>query len=624
MSGFDDIGAYESGPERKIVRGRGKSSKNPRKISPGVERFILEQGADAMPSGATPAVIGPASHVSILILGEDGEYLAQLKQDIPSNDLYNIKMERAESLENAFSLLDTQSFDVVIIDLALRQKGPVSFLQSVAAAYPEVAIIVLSDFGDESIALDALRRGAQELLPKGRLLGDTLLKTVRYAIHRKHWEQRLVELSQYDQLTGLPNRILFQDRLQQALRDAARSNALLCMIFVDLDRFKDINETLGHAVGDLLLQVVSTRLRACVRSGDTVGRLGGDEFGVITSDIGTIAEAGYLARRIIEALNVPFECAGDKIHCTASIGITLHPIDEGDSAQLLKNGALALYRAKDTGRNRFQFYDSAMNRSVQTRKNVETQIRRALDLDQFTLHYQPNVDSRSGRVVGSEALIRWESPERGLVLPGEFIPIAEECGLIVPIGEWVLRKACAQARAWRDSGHAPSRVAVNLSPLQFRRPDFANTVISILDESGMDPQDLELEITENVVMADFKTTEFSLQALYDHGVRLVIDDFGTGYSSLTYLKRFPVYKLKIDRSFIREVNVNNEDAAIANAIIKMAHSLNLRVIGEGVETVGQMDFLQQRQCDEYQGFLFAKPLPPETFESWLVDFQPQI
>lgn len=585
---------------------------------------MLEQGADGAPLGigAEQEVVGPASQLSLLIVGEHGEYLAQLKQSIPSNVLSNIKMERAENLNNAFSLLDMQNFDVVILDLSLRQKGAVPVLQSVATAYPEVAIIALNEFDDEATALDALRQGAQEYLVKGRLLGDTLLKTVRSAIHRKHCEQRLVELSQYDQLTGLPNRILFQDRLQQALRDAERSNALLCMIFIDLDRFKDINETLGHAVGDLLLQVVSTRLRACVRSGDTVGRLGGDEFGVITSDLGTIAEAGYLARRIIEALNVPFECAGDKIHCTASIGITLHPIDEGDSAQLLKNGALALYRAKDTGRNRFQFYDSAMNRSVQTRKNVETQIRRALDLDQFTLHYQPNVDSRTGKVVGSEALIRWESPERGLVLPGEFIPIAEECGLIVPIGEWVLRKACAQASAWRDSGRAPSRVAVNLSPLQFRRPDFANTVISILDESGLDPRDLELEITENVVMADFKTTEYSLQALYDHGVRLVIDDFGTGYSSLTYLKRFPVYKLKIDRSFISEVNVNNEDAAIANAIIKMAHSLNLRVIGEGVETVEQMDFLQQRQCDEYQGFLFAKPLPPETFESWLVDFQP--
>lgn len=528
---------------------------------------------------------------------------------------------RASRVDQALLHLSNGGINVVFIDLALRDADALSVLQAVTSSYPEIAIIIFCDERNETRAVETLRNGAQEYLVKGQFDAAALLRAVRCAVQRKHWEQHLVELSQYDQLTGLPNRMLFQDRLDQAYRDSARSKAILGILCIDLDRFKNINEALGHGVGDMLLQTVSTRLRACVRSVDTVARLGGDEFGVITTDIGSVAEAGQLARRIMNVMNEPFEYGGDNVHFTASIGITLHPIDEGDSAQLLKNAELALYRAKDNGRNAFQFYDAAMNRSVKNRRIVETQIRNALEHNQFTLHFQPNVESSTGEVVGSEALIRWNSPERGLVYPGEFIPIAEESNLIASIGEWVLREACTQASKWRSNGKAPSRVAVNLSPLQFRRADFGDMVIRILDESGMDPEDLELEITENVVMADFRTTETSLKTLYDHGVRLVIDDFGTGYASLTYLKRFPVYKLKIDRSFVSEVNSSPDDAEIAKAIIQMAHSLKLRVVGEGVETPEQKEFLKQRRCDELQGYLFSRPLPPEKFEAWVADFR---
>jgi diguanylate cyclase len=614
---------YPKSPEAPIDRERLHSAKG----APKPSTIRMKSAPMSEPGGAfRRAKAGRSKPLEqdgtrrVLFVTEDGDFPSFETEDDLIGESAWFDVSKVYRIDEALSRLSDSEFDVVFIDLALRQNSALSVLHAIASSFPEIPIVILCNTHNEARALDALRNGAQEYLVKGQFNGPALIRAVRCAVQRKHWEQHLVELSQYDQLTGLPNRMLFQDRLDQAYRDSARSKAVLGVMCVDLDRFKNINETLGHGVGDLLLQAVSTRLRACVRSVDTVARLGGDEFGVIATDLGSVAEAGHLARRIVDVLNEPFEYGGDNVHFTASIGITLHPIDEGDSAQLLKNAELALYRAKDNGRNAFRFYDAAMNRSVKNRRIVETQIRRALDHDQFTLHFQPNIDSHSGEVVGSEALIRWNSPDRGLVYPGEFIPIAEESSMIASIGEWVLRKACAQASEWRANGRAPSRVAVNLSPMQFRRADFGDTVIRILDESGLEPEDLELEITENVVMADFKSTENSLKALYDHGVRLVIDDFGTGYASLTYLKRFPVYKLKIDRSFVSEVNSNPDDAEIAKAIIKMAHSLKLRVVGEGVETSGQKEFLSQRDCDELQGYLFSRPLAPEQFEAWFADY----
>jgi diguanylate cyclase (GGDEF)-like protein len=610
----------------KMQKGRKRSSVETGALKPSGKRMklplVTEQVASFRRAKAEhPKTAEQDETKRVLFVTEDGDFPSFEIEGEPVGQDAWFDVSTVTRIDEALSCLSDTAFDVVFIDLALRQNSALSVLHAIASSYPEIAVVILCDIHNEARALDSLRNGAQEYLVKGQFDRSALIRAVRCAVQRKHWEQHLVELSQYDQLTGLPNRMLFQDRLEQAYRDSTRSKAVLGVMCVDLDRFKNINETLGHGVGDLLLQAVSTRLRACVRGMDTVARLGGDEFGVIASDLGSVAEAGHLARRIVDVLNEPFEYGGDNVHFTASIGITLHPIDDGDSAQLLKNAELALYRVKDNGRNAFRFYDSAMNRSVKNRRIVETQIRRALDNEQFTLHFQPNIDSRSGEVVGSEAFIRWNSPERGLVYPGEFIPIAEESSMIASIGEWVLRKACAQASEWRTNGKAPSRVAVNLSPLQFRRADFGETVIRILDESGLEPEDLELEITENVVMADFKSTENSLKALYDHGVRLVIDDFGTGYASLTYLKRFPVYKLKVDRSFVSEVNSNPDDAEIAKAIIKMAHSLKLLVVGEGVETPDQKEFLSKRDCDELQGYLFSRPLAPKQFESWVADFR---
>lgn len=558
-----------------------------------------------------------SGRLSLLVISSDKAFCETLTNRTATSTTEKLEVEGVAGLREAIRHLSSPYYDAVILDLAADGCDSNSALQQIVGACLEIPIIAVGDRDDEDAALDALQLGAQEYLVKGTSTGQILMKSVRYAINRKQWEQRLVELAQHDHLTGLPNRMLFQDRLDQALREANRSGILLGIMFLDLDRFKDINDTLGHAVGDKLLQSVAGRLRACIRDSDTVARLGGDEFAIITRNLQSIAEIGYLARRIIEALAKPHQLDGHEIHCTASIGVTVHPINEGGTEQLLKNADLALYRAKETGRDGFQFYDTEMNKSVQTRKILERQIRRALEKQEFILHYQPNVDARTGKVVGSEALVRWQSPSRGLVPPNDFIPLAEETGLIVPMGAWVLREACRQAKEWQDSGNMPGRVAVNLSPVQFRRRDFAETVMEILDETKLDPNNLELEITENVVMGDFNATAHTLETLYNNGIRLVIDDFGTGYSSLTYLKRFPVYKLKIDRSFVRDITTNPEDAAIATAIIGMAHNLKLQVIGEGVETLEQKAYLENCQCDEFQGFYFTKPLSPLQFADWV-------
>ncbi|MDD9976215.1 MAG: EAL domain-containing protein [Boseongicola sp.] len=448
----------------------------------------------------------------------------------------------------------------------------------------------------------------------------SLHQAIRLALSRKQWERQLVGSARYDYLTGLPDRILFRERLEQSILEAHRSGGQMGILFVDLDQFKEINNTLGHEVGDKLLKIATERIRKCVRQADSVARSGGDEFAIIAKRLNPATDAAALAKRINTSLAQPYRIDDNEIHCTASIGITVYPNDGEDADTLQKYADLALHRVKEIGRNGFQFYSATMNKVVHTRKTIEAQIRDALAKDQFVLNYQPNVDARNGRLVGSEALIRLEHPEFGTVPPNHFIPTAEETGLIVAIGEWVLRSACTQARLWQDSGELPARVAVNLSPLQFRRPEFVETVTQVLDETGLDPGNLELEITENVVMADYELTEKTLQALYELGVRLVVDDFGTGYSSLTYLKRFPVCKLKIDRSFVNEIATSAEDAAIVTAIIKMAHSLNLEVIGEGIETTEQLRFLQMQACNEFQGYLFTKALDPNAYGKWAQDW----
>lgn len=432
---------------------------------------------------------------------------------------------------------------------------------------------------------------------------------------KKHFEEQLLHLAHYDSLTELPNRVLFYDRLTQVVAQAERNEWNAGVLFIDLDRFKTVNDTLGHGVGDELLRQVSARLNATVRTGDTVGRLGGDEFAVILGELHQPQDASIVAQKIIRSFDQAFTLNGRDMFVTASIGIAAYPPDGRDPDTLIKNADLAMYRAKQLGRNNMQFYTPEMNNRALERLELEMSLHRALERGEFLLHYQPKVSTRSGKLVGMEALLRWARPGHGLVSPAEFIPILEETGFIVQVGEWVLRAACAQIKASISSGLRPVPIAVNLSARQLQSPGLVDMVRKIFDESGVDPALIELEITESSLMHNTDEAVVLLNALKKTGLRISIDDFGTGYSSLAYLKRFPVDTLKIDRTFVRDIAVDESDAAIARAIITMAHQLSLKVVAEGVETAEQLAFLVKNGCDEAQGFLFSRPVPADSLPS---------
>ena len=431
---------------------------------------------------------------------------------------------------------------------------------------------------------------------------------------RKQAEETIRHLAYHDALTGLPNRALFEDRVKVALAQAHRSGQLLAVLFLDLDRFKLINDTLGHAVGDQLLSGVASQLSHLLREGDTAARVGGDEFIVLLPAIGRVEDAVEVGERVLSKLGEPRVVAGHELQLTTSIGITIYPHDGTDAETLLANADIAMYRAKEEGRNRLQLFTPAMNSSVGRRLALENGLRRALERAELLLHYQPLASVRTGRVVGAEALLRWQHPERGLLMPADFINVAEETGLIVPIGEWVLRAACAQARAWQKAGLPGLRIAVNLSARQFMQPGLIEAVTRTLFESRLRPERLDLEITESIAMQNAGLTVRMLSALQDMGVRVSIDDFGTGYSSLSYLKNFHIHALKVDGSFVEGLPADANDAAIVAATIAMAHSLNLVVVAEGVESDAQLDFLRVQGCDEFQGYLLSRPLPADAFQ----------
>ncbi|CAA7627496.1 conserved hypothetical protein [Candidatus Terasakiella magnetica] len=431
---------------------------------------------------------------------------------------------------------------------------------------------------------------------------------------RKLAAARIQHLAHHDSLTDLPNRVLFQERLRQALAQAKRSGWKLGLMFLDLDKFKDINDTLGHHVGDLLLKAVAKRLGRCLRETDTVARLGGDEFAIILTNLDDAEGAARVADSIISSIGDPFGLEDHEVVTSTSIGITLYPDDAGDADQLLKNADLAMFRSKAEGRNNYHFYVSEMDAEVQARKIVERDMRQALGTDQLELHYQPLVEVTTGEIVGCEALLRWRHPTRGWVPPAEFIPIVERTDLIAPLGRWILHRACLQGRAWLRDGLPPLKIAVNLSPAQFKQSQSLVTMIAeILNQTGLDPSMLQLEITEGIAMQNVDATIEVLQGLRAMGVLISIDDFGTGYSSLNYLKRFPVDKLKIDRSFVVDIGLHPDNAAVVEAIVNLGHSLGTRVNVEGVETREQLDFLISHNVDEAQGYFFSRPVPPEAF-----------
>jgi diguanylate cyclase (GGDEF)-like protein/PAS domain S-box-containing protein len=425
---------------------------------------------------------------------------------------------------------------------------------------------------------------------------------------RKVAEERVQYLAFYDALTGLPNRRLLQDRLAKALASARRRKDKVAILFLDLDRFKHINDSLGHAVGDLFLQEVAVRLKTWAREQDTVARVGGDEFLIVLTAIREVGDAAVAAERLMDAMAAEFVVQGHSFSVTCSLGISIFPEHGVDGETLIKNADAAMYSAKDIGRDNFQFFAADMNAQAVERLALENGLRLALEKKELFLVYQPQMDINTGKITGLEALLRWQHPELGLVPPDRFIRIAENSGLIMPIGEWVLRTACSQARKWQDEGIPAVSVAVNVSAVQFRQEGFCQLIRRVLDETGLAPQHLELELTESLLLANADVTFSVLQELTDMGVTLAIDDFGTGYSNFSYLRQFRVSKLKIDRSFITNVAANPDDAAITAAMISMAKSLHLKVIAEGVEDEAQMSFLRAHQCDEIQGYYFSKPL----------------
>ena len=428
---------------------------------------------------------------------------------------------------------------------------------------------------------------------------------------------KMSHLAQHDFLTDLPNRLLLTDRIAQAITLAKRRGSTLAVLFLDLDNFKHINDSLGHATGDKLLQSVASRLTDCVRSSDTVSRQGGDEFVILVTEDKHAEDAALIANKILAALAKSHTIGDNVLHVTPSIGISVYPSDAENAEALIKNADTAMYHAKEKGRNNYQFFTHDMNVRAVERQVIETNLRRALERQEFALHYQPKINLDTGAITGAEALLRWLHPDWGVVLPDRFVAIAEECGLIVPIGRWVLREACAQAKRWQDAGLDLGSVSVNISALEFRRADFVDGVHAVLHETGLEAGRLQLEITESVLMRDAESSTAILQQLKDMGVQLAVDDFGTGYSSLSYLSQFPIDVLKIDQSFVQDIGTPNDNGIIVSAVIAMGTSLKQRVVAEGIEHAEQLAFLKERNCEEGQGYLFSRPLQPEQFGALL-------
>jgi len=534
-----------------------------------------------------------------------------------------IELDWVSTYDEAIEAIGRSSHEVYLLDYRLGVRTGLELMRESITNGCRAPMILLTGQGDHEVDMEAMKAGAADYLVKGEINAYLLERSMRYAIEKKRAEAQILHVAYYDNLTNLPNRVLFQDRLKQAIVQAERYSRRAAMLFLDLDNFKRINDTLGHRVGDMLLKAVADRLQETVRDTDsvarrqedilsaTVARQGGDEFTVLLTEVKEPRDAARVAQRFLDTLSRPFMLDGHEVFITASIGIAIYEIDGKDMDSLLKNADAAMYHAKEQGKNNYQFYKQSMNATALDKLEFENDLRRALERKELLLYYQPQIDVRTGTIVGMEALIRWQHPDRGIVSPADFIPLAEETGLIITIGAWVLQTACAQNKAWQAAGFAPIPVSVNLSSRQFRQQDLVQAITEAVDTSGLEPRYLVLEITESVIMQEQEASSAMLRQLTTKGLRLAMDDFGTGYSSLGNLKRFPIDAIKIDRSFVMDITTDPDDAAITKAIIAMGHNLNLKVIAEGVETEEQLAFLYQQGCQMIQGFLVSRPVPME-------------
>jgi diguanylate cyclase (GGDEF)-like protein len=507
--------------------------------------------------------------------------------------------------------------DVILADLNLPDSRGTQTVASLQTSYPDIPLVIVSAWEDEAISLRSVKAGAQDYLVKGHIDGANLHRVIRYAIERKRTELELVRLAHFDQLTSLPNRTLLRERVDHALARAMRAGSGVATLILDMDRFKEINDMLGHEIGDKLLVEAARRIRANVRDQDTVARLGGDEFAVVLEGVSEAKEVLPVIERIIDSLGELTEIDGHEVSSSISVGIAMYPENGNDLSELLRAADLAMYQAKSSGRGRYQFFADAMQEEAQSRHALEWALRRAVERKEFELVYQPQLCLRTGTVIGVEALLRWMSPTRGLLTPYHFIAGLEEFGLINEVGEWVLQTACEQIRKWQAMHFAPMRIAVNVSAQQFEDPMLIDKIQSALKETKLSPELLELELTESCLMSDPAQASALLREIRDLGVRIAIDDFGTGYSSLTYLHEFPLSALKIDKNFVQSVESNDRGGPISKMIIGLGQNLGLEVIAEGVETEAQLQYMREHGCDVAQGYLYARPESPEDLTPWL-------
>ena len=570
----------------------------------------------------------------VLII-DDEEQIRSLLIDLLGN-AYDCS--DAGSAEEALAALSENTFDLVISDIDMGAMSGLELVPRVHSLSPDTVVVMVSGNQDIGFAIEALRVGAFDYITKPIDLRHVEASVERALNHcnllkekRRYKEQLEMLLQQrtaqvdwlayYDTVTQLPNRALFEDRLTQAVSVAKAASQSLGVLFISLDQFKKVNDSLGHGPGDILLREFAERLKSCITKSDTVARFGSDEFALLRTQINGTKDVIETIGSLSQVLKFSFDLPGHELFATASVGVSLFPLDGEDCQTLLKNAGAALYKAKRSGGANYQFFTADMHELATKRLELESNLRKAIQNEEFTVHYQPRVSVDSLTITGVEALVRWQHPQLGLISPSEFIPLAEDAGLIVPIGEWVLRTACMQGQRWRDQGVAPIQIAVNISARQFHDQDFSQTVIRILEETGLSPKYLELEVTESSIIQDERFAAGMLSRLKSMGINILIDDFGTGFSSLASLKRLPIDALKIDKSFVREATSDPDDGALVMAIITLAHNLRLKVVAEGVETEDQLRFLQLLRCDEIQGYFFSKPLPAERLAAV---FEPQI
>ena len=555
--------------------------------------------------------------INVLLI-EDNPGDARLLEIILNEVKLNpVKLHHVSSLALAKDFLKSKPIDLILLDLSLPDGHGLDSIKTIQRIDSSLPIIILTGLNDQDFAIKTMHHGAQDYLIKGQGDGHLTLRAINYAIERKQIEQKLTFLAHYDSLTGLANREHFNNTLSHILKVAKRNRQTFALMFLDLDHFKEINDTLGHLIGDQLLVSVAKRLKSCVRASDFIARLGGDEFVIILDTIKITQDIMGVSEKILSALSDPFKFENREVFISSSIGITLYPDDADNTRDLLKYADVAMYQAKDKGRNNYQFYTPKLNAEAIQAMEIKNELRGAISRNELLLFYQPKVNLSNNTIVGAEALLRWHHPVRGMIAPDDFIPIAEKSGLIISIGKWVISEAFKQAKTWQENFLQNFCMSINLSVKQFQNSELIEFIDAELNQYSLDSSTIEFEITESLLMQKSHLEQEILRELSNKGFKISIDDFGTGYSSLSYLKRFTINELKIDRSFIKDVISDLDDAEIVKAIIAMAHALKLEVVAEGVEDESQKSFLQQLDCDQIQGFLISKPVPAIEFENLL-------